>query len=105
MPTKTWTLHYAGHDIRVENYWNLFGYARERLFVDGRLTDEAAGFLRTSAKLEARLPQENGGLFEVKSLLSQGFLGLSVVCKIWVNSELVLGDVDAGFTSPGRGPI
>lgn len=106
MPTKDWTLHYGGHDVRVENYWNLLGYARERLFVDGRLVDENAGFLRMTAKLSALLREPDGQTpLEVKAFLAQGFLGLSITCKVWINGELVLGDADAGFTSPGRGPF
>ena len=92
MPKKTWECEHEGHKIRVENHWRVlpFPFARERLYIDDRLADENEGMLRVSAKLSATLKTANGDRLPVKAHLGQGFLGLTVQCKVWVDSDLVL---------------
>ena len=91
MPTKTWTCHHNGHEIKVENYWNFLLWGRERLFVDDKLADEQQGwgFLqpRFSITLLGKLKLGDGSVLDVKALIGQAKLGFSHDCKIWVDSE------------------
>ena len=87
--TNSWRCQYTGHEIRVDNYWNLLLFGRERLYIDSNLVDETKGFLRFSSILTATITRGDGSLARVWAYIHQAKFGLAIGCKIWVDVEMI----------------
>ena len=76
----SWSTHYKGHTIHVEN-----SISRERLFVDDELQDELFGF-GVRSRLHGRIRDGESAGEEVNVSLG-GFW--SAVCRIFVDNRLI----------------
>ena len=76
----TWSTHYKGHTIRVEN-----SGSNERLFVDDELQDEFFGF-GVRRRLHGRIRDGEAAGEEVNVSLG-GWWG--ALCRIFVDNRLI----------------
>ena len=84
---KTWTAHWNGHSITAENDW----FEGERLLIDGQPCAEN-GKMGFSADLVGQIDHRDGTQHVVKAQFRQAWLGLKVVCHIFVDERFVGGD-------------
>jgi hypothetical protein len=83
---QAWLLKDEGHEIRVENERDFLGWSRCQLYINSTLADEREGDgSRFSAVLSGTLSKRDGGNVDVRAKISQGLLGLSLKCKIWMD--------------------
>ncbi|GAB4464197.1 MAG: hypothetical protein OHK0029_33900 [Armatimonadaceae bacterium] len=87
-----WRTSWQGHAIIVRNWWDLYCCTGEELWVDGRLKDHRGGMtLRLTSTLTGTCRTDDNA-FVVRAHLWP-LDGVRVGCHIFVNDELVGGDV------------
>ncbi|PIZ95225.1 MAG: hypothetical protein COX81_01355 [Candidatus Magasanikbacteria bacterium CG_4_10_14_0_2_um_filter_37_12] len=89
---KQWKLNFKGHEIIVENWWDIILRTGERLIIDGNITDEHNGLLGLSQKLEGQI-KSNEQVHHVEVKLGSIDLGLKSGCHIYIDGNLVGGDI------------
>lgn len=87
---KTWSHQHNGHQIVVNNWWSLFGMNGESYHLNGRLMGENYYWF-LSVKTQYFFPIENTGLCKV--VIGTKWYG-TAGCHIYINDQLVGGDVD-----------
>lgn len=91
-----WRTSWNGHTILVRNWWDLFLITGEELIVDGAIVVRQTGWLRTSASLTVFIDLD-GIPAEIRADIGPIDLGMRIGCRIFVNDELIGGDVSARF--------
>jgi hypothetical protein len=87
-----WRASYEGHTIVVRNWWNLFLFTGEELWVDGALKDRRGGMFRLNSTLAAAVPLA-GEMTAVRAYLFP-LDATRVGCHIYVNDRMIGGDTD-----------
>lgn len=87
-----WRASWQGHSFVVRNWWNLFLVTGEELYVDGELRDRRSGIFRVTSTL-VTASRDHHGQFVVRAYIWPD--ATRVLCHIYVNDELVGGDLDA----------
>jgi hypothetical protein len=82
---KEWRVVHEGHQIVLQNK-----ILSEKLYVDGQVVDRSSWTLTTV--LRGRLELGDGRAAVVEGRIGQGFLGLSIKGRIYVDGRLVGGD-------------
>lgn len=91
-----WRASWNGHPIVVRNWWNLLLFTGEELLVDGRTVMTQRGWFRTSTNLMGSVLLD-GAPTLIRVEIGQIDLGSRIGCRIFVNEELIGGDVLAKF--------
>lgn len=91
---KTWAYHHNGHQIEVKNWWSILGMNGESYHLNGRLMGENFYWL-LSVKTQYLFPIDNVGLCKV--VIGTKWYG-TPGCHIYINDELVGGDIDCHLT-------
>lgn len=87
-----WRVSWHGHSLVVRNWWNLLMVTGEELYVDGEIRDRRSGICRMTSTLTAAC-HDYDGQFVVRAYIWPN--ATRVLCHIYVNDELVGGDLDA----------
>jgi hypothetical protein len=87
-----WRARWQGHSLIVRNWWNLFLVTGEELYVDGKLRDKRSGIFRVTSTLTAAC-RDDEERFVVRAYLWPD--ATRVLCHVYVNDELIGGDLDA----------
>lgn len=91
---KTWKFDFKGHQIVVENRWNIIMKSSEKLIIDGNVADEHIGwFTILSKELKGRI-KSNNEIYQVKARIGNIDFGLKVGCHIFIDDKLVGGDIE-----------
>jgi hypothetical protein len=87
-----WRASYEGHSIVVRNWWNLFLFTSEELWVDGILKDKRGGLIRLNSTLAAAVAVR-GEMTAIRAYLFP-LDAVRVGCHIYINDQMVGGDTD-----------
>ncbi|MBT3705087.1 hypothetical protein HOG17_04905 [Candidatus Peregrinibacteria bacterium] len=95
---KQWKLNFKGHDVVVENWWDLILRTGERLIIDGKVVDEHKGSVGLSQELKGQI-RSNGRTHRVEAKIGSINFGSKSGCHIYVDGELMGGDTTKKFVS------
>jgi hypothetical protein len=95
--TKTWQATWNGQQIEVRSWLNILAQTGEELFINGQLVHQKRGWSITPSHLFGEIPVEStfAGEFYQKIHAKVGNVdfGFGVGCHIFIDGELVGGDV------------
>ena len=95
---KRWNMEWNGHQVVVTNGWDLLLRTREVLVIDGQVADVARGWGNVSRELVGQVESDDGTR-AVRAHIGGIYGGFSVGGQLFIDNELVGGDIDKTFVS------
>lgn len=98
MPSKIWKASYKDLEIEFHNQWRFSGGCDEEVYINGQLQDERSTNMLKGLRDSASSHYEqdfhhNGTDNHLEIRAGSKWHGMSVGCHIYVNGELVGGDL------------
>ncbi|WP_299484816.1 hypothetical protein [Acaryochloris sp. IP29b_bin.137] len=94
--TKQWKILWKGRQIVVKNWWDLLLRGREELLIDGETVDQYENWFLFSRDLETKI-FVNGKEHQIRAHLGSVDFGFRMGCKIFIDNQLVGGDMHKKF--------
>ena len=95
---RRWKTRWNGHDIEVVNWWNVLLMCGERLFIDGKIVDDAKGWLSISRELKGTVTS-GGTAYVIRAHIGSVDRGLRVGCLIYADDKVIGGDISKSFVT------
>jgi hypothetical protein len=96
--TKKWVVEWNGHQIAVENWWDFLLRGGEELFIDGIPIQQERSWARVSRDFHGEII-DGDKTHQVRVHIGGIAYGIQMGCQIFVNEELIGGDIDKKFIS------
>lgn len=94
--SKTWKAEWEGHVIVVTNWWDFRGRSGEALFIDEECVQKVEAQGHSARDLHGEIKRRNR-TYRVHVHIGSINLGTKVGCQIFVDNELIGGDIGKKF--------